>query len=148
MRPGLDAHDPLLATFLVWVYVSHACKYRLPRQVLTTGAGWRLILYGNAIGFLFALAVLCTTVIAFPLLLDRDAGVAVAVYTSMKAVAVNPVEMVLWGLIVAVLLAIGFALAFAGLAVVIPVLGHATWHLYRKIVAPEPGMQRGSAGRP
>lgn len=150
----------LVAVFVAWLLTAQALYVSLfgpdqPQslttfinQVLTTDAGWRLILYGNAIGFLYALVVLCTTVIAFPLLLDRDAGAGVAIYTSMKAVAVNPLEMVLWGLIVAVLLAIGFALFFAGLAVVIPVLGHATWHLYRKIVVPEPGMQRGSAGRP
>lgn len=105
-------------------------------EVFTTDRGWRLILYGNAVGFVFALVVLCTTVIAFPLLLDRDTGVAAAIYTSLKAVAANPVEMALWGLIVAVLLAAGFALFFAGLAIIIPVLGHATWHLYRKVVEP------------
>ena len=107
-------------------------------EVFTTDRGWRLILYGNAVGFIFALVVLCTTVIAFPLLLDRDAGAAAAISTSMRAVVCTPVEMVLWGLIVTALLVAGFALFFAGLAIVIPVLGHATWHLYRKVVEPEP----------
>ncbi|WP_105403354.1 DUF2189 domain-containing protein [Neorhizobium sp. T7_12] len=106
-------------------------------EVFATSRGWQLILYGIAVGFLFALAVLCTTVIAFPLLLDRDTGAAAAVYTSMKAFAVNPMEFMLWGLVVAVLLVVGFAMFFAGLAIVIPVLGHATWHLYRKVVEPE-----------
>lgn len=115
-------------------------------QVLTTGNGWRLILYGNAIGFVFVLVVLCTTVVAFPLLLDRDTGASVAIYTSMKAVAVNPFEMLLWGLIVAILPAAAFAFFFAGPAIVIPVLGHATWHLYRKIVEPAPIVRRGSVG--
>lgn len=136
----------LVAIFVAWLLTAQALYTglfgpeapaslaALYEQVTTTDAGWWLFLYGNAIGLVFALAVLCTTVIAFPLLLDRDAGLAAAVYTSMKAVATNPLEMLLWGLIVAVLLAAGFALFFAGLAVVIPVLGHATWHLYRKVV--------------
>lgn len=105
-----------------------------------------MILLGNAIGFVFAVVVLCTTVIAFPLLLDRDVGALSAVVTSVKAVLTNPVEMALWGLIVAALLLVGFLTLFVGLAVFIPVLGHATWHLYRKVVVPLP-REVTSAGR-
>ncbi|QND51817.1 DUF2189 domain-containing protein [Phyllobacterium sp. 628] len=115
-------------------------------QVFNTPEGWRLILIGNAVGFLFAVVVLCMTVIAFPLMLDRDVGAAVAIYTSIKAVAANPVTMALWGLIVAALLLVGFVTFFAGLAVVIPVLGHATWHLYRKLIVPE-GIRTARAAR-
>ena len=93
-----------------------------------------LMLAGNAIGFCFAVVVLATTVVAFPMLLDRDVGAAQALVTSIKAVAANPVTMAAWGLIVAVLLVLGSIPAFIGLAVVMPVLGHATWHLYRKLV--------------
>lgn len=74
------------------------------------------------------------SVISFPMLLDRDVGAATAVMTSVRAVMVNPVVMAAWGVIVAVLLALGSLPAFIGLAVVMPVLGHATWHLYRKLV--------------
>jgi uncharacterized membrane protein len=70
------------------------------------------------------------------LLLDRDVGAAVALFTSIRVVATNPVTMALWGLIVAALLVIGSVAFFLGLTVVIPVLGHATWHLYRKAVEP------------
>ena len=105
-------------------------------DVLTTDAGWRLILFGNAAGFLFALVVLVISVVSFPLLLDRDVGAAVALWTSVRAVAANPVPMAAWGLIVAVLLLIGSWPFFFGLAVVVPILGHATWHLYRKVVTP------------
>ncbi|TIS15295.1 MAG: hypothetical protein E5X10_10685, partial [Mesorhizobium sp.] len=77
------------------------------------------------------------TVIAFPLLLDRDVGAVSAIETSARAVIVNPLQMALWGLTVAVLLVIGSIPLFAGLAVVMPVLGHATWHLYRKVVEPQ-----------
>lgn len=103
-------------------------------RVFTTREGWMLILWGNAIGFVFALIALCTTVIAFPLLVDRDVGAAAAIATSMRAFATNPGPMLLWGLIVALALLIGSIPLFVGLAVVVPILGHATWHLYRRVV--------------
>lgn len=102
--------------------------------VLTTPAGWALILIGSGVGFLFAVAVLVISVVSFPMLLDRHCGALTAVQTSIRAVAANPQTMAAWGFIVAVLLAIGMVPLFVGLAVVMPVLGHATWHLYRKVV--------------
>ena len=95
-----------------------------------------LIVLGNGIGFLFALLVLAISVVSFPLLLDRDVGAATAMLTSFRAVRANPVTMAMWGLIVAALLVAGSLPFFLGLTVVLPVLGHATWHLYRKVVAP------------
>jgi UPF0716 family protein affecting phage T7 exclusion len=108
------------------------------REVFTTPAGWTLIIVGNGIGFLFALAVLIISVVSFPLLLDRDVGAVEAVLTSVRAVAANPAPMAVWGLIVAGLLVVGSLPLFVGLAVVVPVLGHSTWHLYRKVVEPDP----------
>lgn len=96
--------------------------------------GWMLIILGNAMGACFALVALATTVMAFPLLLDRDVGAAAAVQTSIRAFAANPVVMTLWGVIVAVILAVAILPLFVGLALALPVLGHATWHLYRKVV--------------
>jgi uncharacterized membrane protein len=93
-----------------------------------------MIVGGVGVGFLFALLVLAISVVSFPLLLDRDVGLYGAVSTSIRAVATNPSPMALWGLIVAGGLAIGMLPAFLGLIVVLPVLGHATWHLYRKVV--------------
>ena len=106
-------------------------------QILTTPQGWTLIIVGNLIGLAFAIFTLCTTVVAFPLLLDRDVGAAAAVETSFRAVAKNPLPMALWGLIVAAGLVVGSLPFFVGLAVVIPIFGHATWHLYRKVIEPE-----------
>ena len=103
-------------------------------EVLTTARGWTLIILGNLIGFVFAVAVLTISVVSFPLLLDRDVGAAIAVQTSIRAVLTNPMPMALWGLIVAGLLALGFATLMVGLAIIVPVLGHATWHLYRCVV--------------
>ena len=92
---------------------------------------------GCGVGFLFALVALCISVVSFPLMLDRHAGAGDAMVTSLRAVARNPVPMAAWGLIVAVLLVAGSLPAFLGLAVVIPLLGHATWHLYRETIEPE-----------
>jgi uncharacterized membrane protein len=140
----------LLAVFVLWITVAEAIYVanfgREPaasipdfvRQVFTTPAGWMLIIVGNGIGFLFALAVLIISVVSFPLLLDRNVSANEAVLTSVRAVAANPVPMAIWGLIVASLLIIGSLPLFVGLAVVVPVLGHSTWHLYRKVVEPDP----------
>jgi uncharacterized membrane protein len=103
-------------------------------EVLTTTRGWTLIILGYATGFAFAVAVLTISVVSFPLILDRNTGVAVAVHTSVRAVLANPLTMVLWGLIVAVSLMIGFLFAFVGLAFMLPILAHASWHLYRAVV--------------
>jgi uncharacterized membrane protein len=105
------------------------------QQVLTTPQGWALIAVGNVVGFVFAVFVLAISAVSFPLLVDRPVSAAVAAETSWRAVRANPVTMAVWGLIVAVSLAIGSLLLLAGLAVVLPILGHATWHLYRKVVA-------------
>ena len=105
-------------------------------RVLTTPQGWWLIVVGCGVGFLFALVALCISVVSFPLMLDRHAGAGEAMVTSLRAVARNPVPMAAWGLIVAVLLVVGSLPFFLGLAVVIPLLGHATWHLYREAIEP------------
>ena len=104
--------------------------------MLTTPQGWWLIIVGCGVGFLFALVALCISVVSFPLMLDRHAGAGEAMVTSLRAVARNPVPMAVWGLIVAVLLVAGSLPFFLGLAVVIPLLGHATWHLYRETIEP------------
>ena len=107
------------------------------RKVLTTPQGYRLMLVGNLVGLLFAVVSFALSVVAFPLLLDRNVGFAAAIWTSLRAVARNPVTMATWGLIVAGLLVAGSLPFFVGLAIVMPVLGHATWHLYRKLVEPD-----------
>jgi len=104
------------------------------RAALTTMPGWAMIGVGMGVGFLYAVVALSIGAIAFPLLLDRRVGVDTAVWTSVRAVLTNPGPMALWGLIVAVGLVLGSIPAFVGLIVVMPVLGHATWHLYRRLV--------------
>jgi uncharacterized membrane protein len=104
------------------------------RQILTTQAGWMLIIVGNGAGLLFALTVFSLSVVSFPLVLDRHVGAFEAVTTSLRAVGTSPGTMAAWGLIIAGALALGSLPFFLGLIVVLPVLGHASWHLYRKIV--------------
>jgi uncharacterized membrane protein len=140
----------LLVIFLLWLFAANLI-YQVTlgpeppvsiagfiRDVFTTNAGWMMIVVGLGIGLLFALLVLAISVVSFPLLLDRDVGLDIAVSTSIRAVTANPGPMLLGGLIVAGSLLIGSIPAFLGLVFVLPVLGHATWHLYRKVVEPRP----------
>jgi uncharacterized membrane protein len=137
----------LFAVFVAWLFAAQAVYENtlgpeapasvgsFLREVFTTGEGWRMIILGFGIGFLFAVVAFSISVVSFPMLLDRKGGVGTAISTSLRAVAANPVTMALWGLIVALSLAIGSIPVFVGLIIVMPILGHATWHLYRKVVA-------------
>jgi uncharacterized membrane protein len=140
----------LMAIFLLWLVAAEAIYIanfgyappgsisKFANDVFTTPAGWTLIVVGTAVGFAFAVVALSIGAISFPLLLDRDVGAAVALATSIRVVAENPVTMALWGFIVAAMLLIGSIPFFLGLTVVMPVLGHATWHLYRRAVELDP----------
>ena len=138
----------LMGIFVVWLATAQALYEWLygpfaPKsytaflwEVLTTSRGWTLIILGHAIGFVFAAVVFSISVISFPLLLDRDCGAACAIQTSIRAVLVNPKTMGVWALIIAGLLMIGSVPLLVGLAVAMPILGHASWHLYRRTVEP------------
>jgi uncharacterized membrane protein len=139
----------LMAIFLIWLataellyqsvfgFATPESITQFAHDVLTTPRGWTLIVAGNLIGFVFAVLVLTISVVSFPLLLDREVGAAVAIVTSVRAVLANPVAMAIWGLVVAVALLLGSIPLFLGLAVVMPVLAHATWHLYRRMIEPD-----------
>ena len=110
--------------------------------VFGTDAGRHLIVLGTVVGFVFALVVLTIGVVSFPLLVDRgDIGstageqAAVALQTSIMATLANPIPMAAWGAIVALSMVIGGATLLVGFAVLMPLLGHGTWHLYRKMIA-------------
>lgn len=134
------------ATFLAWLMIAYAIYAQIfgdttptsiqdfSRQIFSTPEGHRLITVGNTIGFLFAVFVLVISVVSFPMLVDRKVSAMTAVRTSIRAVLENPLVMAAWGLIVVAALILGSIPFFVGLAVVVPVLGHATWHLYRKVV--------------
>lgn len=143
----------LLVLFAVWIAVAQSIYTAyfgyLPitsvssflHDVLTTPQGRQMILVGNAVGFLFALLAASISVISFPLLLDRHVGLLAAVATSLRVVLKNPIAMAMWFLFVALALLIGSLPMLVGLAIVLPVLGHATWHLYRKAIVPDPGQR-------
>lgn len=105
--------------------------------VFQTAHGRAMAFWGIVVGFFFAVTVLASTVIAFPMLLDRDCGVGTAIETSVRATLANPFPVALWGMIVVAMLVIGSIPLLVGLAITMPILGHATWHLYRAMVEPE-----------
>lgn len=138
----------LLAIFVAWMMTARTLYIQsfggnpptsvsqFVNDILTTPAGHQVILAGNLIGFFFAALVLVISVVSFPMLVDRDVSVSTAVRTSVRAAFANPIPIAAWGLLVAVSLILGALPLFFGLSVVFPVLGHATWHLYRKLVSP------------
>ena len=140
----------LMIVFLIWLSVAQWLYESLfgdgpPKTIgqflsyiFTTPEGWILIIAGNGIGFLFAAFVLAISFVSFPLLLDRNVSAKVAMKTSVRAVLRNPLVISAWGFFVAITLVIGSLPFFVGLAVVMPVLAHASWHVYRKVVEPDP----------
>ena len=136
----------LIAIFLAWlatawtIYentlgpIPPASVGAFLHDVFRTPQGQTMIVVGVGAGFLFALLAMAISLVSFPLLLDRDIGLDTAIKTSVRAVVANPVPMAVWGLIVAGALVLGSIPLFVGLAVVVPILGHSTWHLYRKLV--------------
>jgi len=134
------------ALFVVWILTAHgiyaatigteapASFGAFARDVVTTPAGIAMAIIGIAVGALFAALALAVSVVSFPLLLDRDVGVPAAIITSLRVTAANPAPIAAWGLIVAAGLVLGSIPLFLGLIVVMPILGHATWHLYRRTV--------------
>jgi len=136
----------LLAIFGLWLFAANllytvtlgpdapVSAQAFARDALTASQGLTMAIVGIGVGFLFALVVLVIGVVSLPMLLDRTVGVGTAIATSVRAVRMNPGPMAMWGMIVAAGLAIGALPLLIGLAIALPVLGHATWHLYRKVV--------------
>ena len=137
----------LFAIFLAWLMTAYSI-YSLTlgstppvsamaflRDIFSTTAGWVMLIAGCAVGFVFACVVLAISLVSFPLLVDRHVGVVQAVTTSIAIARRNPVVAAAWGAVVVVALGFGFVTLFVGLIFVLPVLGHASWHLYRRAVA-------------
>ena len=136
----------LSVVFALWLATAmliyaHTMGPRMPTSaaafigdMFRTTGGWQLVGFGIAAGLIFAFAVLSFSVVSFPLLLDRRVSVSTAVITSVRAMQTNPGPILAWGVIVAASLALAMAPLLVGLIVVFPLLGHATWHLYRKVV--------------
>jgi uncharacterized membrane protein len=126
----------LLIALLIGLHASFSSLREFITVVLTTNEGLLFLAIGNAVGAALSLILFSLTVVSFPLLLDRDVDFVTAMVTSVRAVVKSPVPMIGWAAVIVVLLAVSAIPYFLGLVVTLPVLGHATWHLYRRIIAP------------
>lgn len=136
----------LVGLFLAWLVLAQVIydntmgpkppvsMTQFAHDVVSTGPGWAMIVLGVGVGFLLAVLALAISAVSFPLLLDRNVSVETAVRTSVLAVTSNARTMAAWGLVVTIGLVIGSIPGLLGLIIVMPVLGHATWHLYRRLV--------------
>lgn len=129
----------LLIALLLGLNASFASLHEFITVVLTTNEGLLFLAIGNAVGAALSLILFSLTVVSFPLLLDRDVDFVTAMITSVRAVVTSPLPMISWAALIVILLAVSAMPYFLGLLVTLPVLGHATWHLYRRIIAPIPG---------
>lgn len=137
----------LAAVFVAWLVVAQAIYTNLYdtavpenamdflKDVLTTPRGWALMSFGNLVGFAFSVIVLAISIVSVPMVIDRNVDALTAIETSLAAFRRNPFTLMAWGFVVAAMLVAGSLPLFTGLAVVMPILGHATWHLYRRLVA-------------
>ncbi|ESR23232.1 DUF2189 domain-containing protein [Lutibaculum baratangense] len=143
-----------LFVFIIWIDVAAALFlsfFGLTRmeageflsELFTTTHGLLFLALGNAVGAIFAVGVYASTVLAYPMLLDRDTNFVTAIATSWRAVRANPVPMLLYGVLVAVLTFLAILPALLGLILALPLFGHTSWHLYRRVVRwEEPGEVR------
>lgn len=141
----------MLFVFWVWMYQirllialflgskSFSTLDKFVTVVTTTPEGWMFLVVGHLVGAALALALFSITVVSIPLLLEREVDFVTALITSIQAVFLNPPVMLGWGLLVTGMVILGSLPLFAGLVLVIPILGHATWHLYTKAVEPVAG---------
>ncbi len=103
-------------------------------KIFTTAHGVAFLLVGNGLGAIIALFVFSITAVAPPLVVDREVDFVTAMTTSVRAVLANPRPMLVWAIVIGADLAISFATLFVALLVIFPVLGHTTWHLYRRLI--------------
>jgi uncharacterized membrane protein len=128
----------LLIALILGINASFSSLQQFITLVLTTNEGLLFLAIGNAVGAALSLILFSLTVVSFPLLLDREVDFVTAMVTSVRAVVTSPLPMIGWAAVIVVLLIVSSIPYFLGLVVTLPVLGHATWHLYRRIVAPLP----------
>jgi uncharacterized membrane protein len=126
----------LLIALLIGLNASFSSLREFLTIVLTTNEGLVFLAAGNLVGAALSLILFSLTVVSFPLLLDRDVDFVTAMVTSVRSVVTSPLPMIGWAAVIVMLLIVSSLPYFLGLVVTLPVLGHATWHLYRRIVAP------------
>ena len=149
-RPSVDGLVAvavlLIGIFVLWVAVAGGLYLALwgmsapdsigafLSRLFTTSEGWALIIIGNLVGACFAVLVLAISFVSLPMLVDCNIEARTAVSTSIRAFRANKGMMIRWGFTIGVLLVLGSIPVFIGLAVVLPWLGYATWHLYTHVV--------------
>jgi uncharacterized membrane protein len=126
----------LLIALLIGLNASFSSLHEFLTVVLTTNEGLAFLIVGNLVGAALSLILFSLSVVSFPLLLDRDVDFVTAMVTSVRSVVTSPLPMIGWAAVIVMLLIVSALPYFFGLVVTLPVLGHATWHLYRRIVAP------------
>jgi uncharacterized membrane protein len=135
----------IVVYFLFWNFLSHMIfALFLGNAVMTnvssslavflTPEGLTMLAFGTAVGAAFATLLFCLTVVSLPMLLDREVDFVTAMLTSFALVRENPGVMLGWGALIAVCLFLGMLPAFLGLFLVLPLFGHASWHLYRRAI--------------
>ncbi|MBH1973619.1 MAG: DUF2189 domain-containing protein [Rhodobacteraceae bacterium] len=136
----------IVVFFLFWNFLAHMIfalflgnatmtNISSSLAVFTSGPGLTMLLVGTAVGAVFATLLFALTVVSLPMLLEREVDFVTAMLTSVAVVTESPVVLLSWGVLVAALLFAAMLPGFLGLLVVLPVLGHATWHLYRRAIA-------------
>lgn len=126
--------DFAIFLFLMFYGLHIPTIYELVVAVLSTGKGVLFAVAGNLLGAVIAMFVFSITVVSFPLLVDRDVDFVTAMLTSIRCVLGNPAQMIAWALLIALFLGVSILSGFVGLFITLPVLGHASWHLYRKLI--------------
>ncbi|PHQ69009.1 MAG: hypothetical protein COB97_08700 [Paracoccus sp.] len=135
----------ILLLFMFWVFVAHTIfalfmgvsaltNVTSSAEILLTGRGLLMLLIGTLIGGGFAAVLFAFTVVGLPVLLEREVDFITAIIASIRAVAANLVVMAAWAAIITALLAVGMVPFFLGLFIALPVLGHASWHVYRRLM--------------
>ena len=136
----------IVVFFLFWNFLSHMIfalflgtatltNVTTSLAVFQTPEGMTMLAFGTAVGAVFSVVLFAISVVSLPLLLDREVDFVTAMITSVQTVRQSPVVMLGWGALIAVALFIGMLTGFLGLFVVLPLFGHASWHLYRRVIA-------------
>src|SRR5215475_7708228 len=128
----------LLISLLLGPYASFSTLQEFMTVIFTTKEGLLFLAIGNAVGALLSQILFSLTVVSFPLLLEHEVDFVTAMVTSVRAVVTSPLPMIGWAAVIVILLIVSALPYFLGLIVTLPVLGHATWHLYRRLVVPVP----------
>jgi uncharacterized membrane protein len=147
----------VMAGFMVWIWFARLivalflgrmefATYSDLDGILTTTPGLAMLVVGSAVGAVIAFVIFALSAVSLPMLLEREVDFVTAMITSFRSVTENLPAMLGWGIVIAGLLFLAMIPFFLGLVVVLPILGHATWHVYRAAIVPPPTAAVGPEG--